>query len=158
MSKYNRLKAVEYASVWWNKRNPNYFNFDKLGGDCTNFVSQCLYHGGIEMNFAANGWFYSSLTSRAPAWTGVDEFFAFLTSNTAKNGIKGYETTIDKIEVGDVIQLNQRGEGFNHNVIVVSVGQKKTESEILIACHTNDAYNKRLSDYTYKRIRFLKII
>jgi len=33
---YNRVKAVEYAHKWAFGRNPKYFNFDKLGGDCTN--------------------------------------------------------------------------------------------------------------------------
>ena len=36
---YNRNAAIEYAKKWAYKRNPNYYNFDLNGGDCTNFVS-----------------------------------------------------------------------------------------------------------------------
>lgn len=33
---YDRDKAVAYAHQWAFKRNPNYYNFDSIGGDCTN--------------------------------------------------------------------------------------------------------------------------
>ena len=40
---YNRRSAVEYAHTWAYGRNPAYFDYQRLGGDCTNFASQCLY-------------------------------------------------------------------------------------------------------------------
>ncbi len=43
IKEYNRENAVEYAKIWAYKRNPKYYNFDPVGGDCTSFVSQCLY-------------------------------------------------------------------------------------------------------------------
>ena len=49
--KYNRLKAVEYAKRWAYKRNPKYYNFDEIGGDCTSFISQCIYEGSGIMNY-----------------------------------------------------------------------------------------------------------
>ena len=39
---YEREKAVQYAKKWAYGRNPEYFNFDPIGGDCTNFISQCI--------------------------------------------------------------------------------------------------------------------
>lgn len=39
---YNRIAAVLYARRWGNARNPAYYNFDELGGDCTNFASQSM--------------------------------------------------------------------------------------------------------------------
>ena len=42
---YDRSAAVTYAHRWAFGRNPRYYNFDELGGDCTNFASQCLYAG-----------------------------------------------------------------------------------------------------------------
>lgn len=38
MEKYNRQKAKEYAKELAYKRNPKYYNYDLLGGDCTNFL------------------------------------------------------------------------------------------------------------------------
>ena len=33
--KYNRQKTIEYANKWAFSRNPKYYNFDNIGGDCT---------------------------------------------------------------------------------------------------------------------------
>ena len=33
--KYNRQKTIEYANNWAFSRNPKYYNFDNIGGDCT---------------------------------------------------------------------------------------------------------------------------
>ena len=52
--KYNREQACEYAKKWAYKRNPKYYNFDAVGGDCTSFVSQCIYAGIKEMNRQKN--------------------------------------------------------------------------------------------------------
>ena len=49
---YNREKAIEYANTWAYGRNPAYYDYSNLGGDCTNFISQCLYAGGGIMNYA----------------------------------------------------------------------------------------------------------
>ena len=158
MAKYDRQKAVEYAYNFWNKRNPRFYNFDKLGGDCTNFISQCLFYGGIEMNFSKNGWFYSSLNSRAPAWTGVDEFYNFLITNTSQIGAKGRPTDLSQVEVGDVIQMDQGRGYFHHNLLIVNIGRDRSPHNIFIACHSADAFNKKLSDYRYTRLRIIKIL
>ena len=52
---YNVNKAIEYAKKWWNKRNSNYYSYSQ---DCANFVSQCLYAGGLSMSGQGrhNGW------------------------------------------------------------------------------------------------------
>ncbi len=47
---YDPEKAVRYASIWWNGRNIQYYSYGFLGGDCTNFVSQCLLAGGYKMD------------------------------------------------------------------------------------------------------------
>ena len=47
---YDEAAAVAYARRWALLRNPAYLDFHGLGGDCTNFVSQCLYSGAGVMN------------------------------------------------------------------------------------------------------------
>ena len=62
---YNREKAVEYADTWAMGRNPAYYDYSNLGGDCTNFISQCLYAGGGIMNYTRDlGWYYNNVTTR----------------------------------------------------------------------------------------------
>ena len=79
---YNREKAVAYAEKWALSRNPQYYDFDSLGGDCTNFISQCLYSGAGIMNYAPTfGWYYNSLNDRSPSWTSVEYLYNFITSN-----------------------------------------------------------------------------
>ena len=76
---YDRNLAVSYATKWALNRNPKYYNFDKLGGDCTNFVSQCIFAGCNLMNYSKNNpWFYHSLNDRSPSWTGVEFLYKFL--------------------------------------------------------------------------------
>ena len=47
---YNPSAAVEYAKKYCSNYNPQYTSYRNMGGDCANFVSQCLIAGG--MNFS----------------------------------------------------------------------------------------------------------
>lgn len=46
---YNRQKVYDYAKKWSYDRNPKYYNYDSIGGDCTNFGSQCMFAGCNQM-------------------------------------------------------------------------------------------------------------
>ena len=79
---YNRTDAVNYAKKWALLRNPNYYNFQNLGGDCTNFVSQSIYAGAKVMNLSHNrGWYYYSASNRSASWTSVEYLYEFLVNN-----------------------------------------------------------------------------
>lgn len=55
---YNRDAVIEYARKWALSRNPSYYDFEKIGGDCINFISQCLFAGGNAMNYTVDtGWY-----------------------------------------------------------------------------------------------------
>ena len=84
---YDRQAAVDYAHQWAYSRNPNYYDYEEIGGDCTNFASQCLYAGTGVMNFdPVYGWFYRDANDKAPAWTGVEYFFNFITRSESSPG------------------------------------------------------------------------
>lgn len=154
---YNRKKAVEYARRWALYRNPKYYNFDDLGGDCTNFASQCIYAGIGVMNYSPTGWYYNSLNNRAPAWTGVNELYTFLINNTGR-GPRGSLVKINEIYPGDIVQLDFDCDGtFDHSPIIIDVG-KFTPDTIKIAAHTKDSLNRPLSTYNYCKIRFIHIM
>lgn len=142
---YNRQKAVEYAVTWALKRNPNYYHFGGLGGDCTNFISQCLHAGGAVMNYDKyDGWYYISINSRSPSWTGVQFFQKFLINNK-KTGPYATISPIGDLEIGDIIQLRQNPYNFNHTLII----SKIENGEIFVCAHSNDALNKPLSSYYF---------
>lgn len=156
---YDRRAAVEYARKWAFSRNPAYANFNALGGDCTNFASQCLFAGVSVMNYTPEiGWFYRSLHSRAAAWTGVEFFHRFLVDNKQGVGYGGgpfaEETSLDKLEIGDFVQLGRETGDFYHTPIVVGF----SGGEPLLAAHTNDGFNRKLSSYYYERLRCLHIL
>ena len=87
---YDRQRAAAYAVRWAMGRNPAYYDFTKIGGDCTNFVSQCLFAGSGIMNFTpVTGWFYRSADDRTASWTGVEYLYRFLLGHCGGGGGRG---------------------------------------------------------------------
>ncbi len=158
MLEYNRMAAVRYARKWALSRNPEYYDFSALGGDCTNFASQCIFAGARIMNYTpVFGWFYISLNDRAPAWTGVNELFKFLTAHTGAGPI-GREVRLSDIAEGDIVQVKFKGgDTFAHSPVVVDRGMG-TPDTVLIAAHTNDALDRPLASYAYAELRPIHIL
>lgn len=156
---YNRQAAVAYARKWALSRNPRYADFEKMGGDCTNFASQVIHAGGCPMNFHQYGWYYRNLNDRAPAWTSVKYLHRFLSTNKSIGPVV-VETDIDGMEPGDIIQLNfGDDEVFDHSPVVVEIQPgRRTLDKILIAAHTFDRLDYPVSNYSFRKIRFLHIV
>ena len=86
---YNRSNALQYARRWALDRNPLFFSFNGIGGDCTNFVSQCIFAGGCVMNYTPTyGWYYISSNDRTPSWSGVTFFYDFITNNKEQGPLR----------------------------------------------------------------------
>ncbi len=150
---YRRAPAIEYAHRWAYSRNPAYANFDRMGGDCTNFASQCLFAGcGVMNETKTFGWYYHSLASRAPGWTSVVYLHQFLTTNKSV-GPYARECTLDEVVPGDIVQLGDESGNFYHSPFVVAVNA----DGILVAAHTYDTDMRPLSSYIYGQVRFLHI-
>lgn len=151
---YDREAAVAYAQQWALQRNPAYLDFHGLGGDCTNFVSQCLYAGAGVMNFTpVYGWFYRTGNDRTPSWTSVEYLGRFLLGN---QGPGPYAVQVSHGEAlpGDVVQLARPGERYSHTALVVEVRGE----ELFVASHSIDAWMKPLSAYRQPLRRFLHIV
>jgi len=150
---YDREAAVAYARKWAFGRNPDFYVFDEIGGDCTNFASQCIYAGTKVMNFTREtGWYYISLNRRAPAWTGVEFLMQFLSTNT-ESGPFGSFAPLEEAQPGDVIFLSFKEGLFSHTLVVVS----NYYGNIKIAAHSDDSFNRPLSSYIYREARLLHI-
>lgn len=153
---YLRDRAVLYARKYALVRNPLFFSFAGIGGNCTNFVSQCILAGSCVMNFTAIfGWYYISTRRRSASWTGVEYFYNFMTQNTEGVGPFGVETTLENAEVGDVIQLKNPEGNFYHTIIISKIGE---DGEIYICANSNDALDKPLSEYVYADLRVIHIL
>ena len=151
---YDKNSALDYAMRWANSRNPVFYNFDNLGGDCTNFVSQCIFSGAKIMNYSKNlGWYYNNLNSRAPAWTGVKFLYDFLSQNKGF-GPFAKEVSKSEIQIGDVIFLINFNNEYYHSLFVSNVNG----NEIFCSAHSLDAFNRPLSSYLYNNAKFMHIL
>lgn len=154
---YNRQKVLEYAKKWAYDRNPKYYNFDNIGGDCTSFASQCIYAGSSTMNYSKeNGWYYINGNKKSPSWSGVEFLHKFLTTNKLA-GPYGKEIPQEQIEIGDIAQLSFDGNVFGHTLVIVKIENKFDINGIFISSHTYDSFNKKISEYNFEKIRFIHI-
>jgi len=150
---YQRLRAVEYAQKWAYSRSPLFQDYTDFGGDCTNFISQCLLAGSCVMNpLPTFGWYYRSENDYSPSWTGVPFLYNFLTANM-EEGPFGDEIPPDSAELGDIVQLGREDGTYYHTLIITGI----RDDEILVSAHDNNAYNRALSSYTYSNARFIHI-
>lgn len=154
---YSRYAAVSYALRWAYSRNPCFYDFQDIGGDCTNFVSQSLYAGCGEMNFAPDGWYFINTNDRAPAWTGVDFLRQFLLTNTGA-GVYGELSELDGLAAGDIIQLANPSGRFYHSLFVSFIERPAVPENIYVCAHSIDARNRRLSTYNYAEAQGIHIL
>lgn len=156
---YDRQAAVTYAHRWAYGRNPAYYDFQNLGGDCTNFASQCLYAGCGVVNFTpVYGWYYLSVNDRSPSWTGVVYFYNFLVRSEENSGPFGAEVPLSGCLPGDFVQLSFDGVTFGHTPIIVEMGTPAAPENTLVAAHSNDTDYRPLSAYEFQRARYLHIL
>jgi len=135
---YNRQKAVAYADTYWDTYNPAFPHFKD---DCTNFISQCLYAGGIQMTGYGNrnkGWWIK--TGAHPvwsySWTVAHSLYLLLKSGRAPFYAKAVQAP-SELEIGDVICYDFNGDGrWQHNTIVVA---KDWYGMPLVNAHTTNS-------------------
>ncbi len=152
VKEYQRDRAVMYARKYALVRNPLYATFAGIGGNCTNFISQCVLAGSCVMNFTpVYGWFYLSTNRRSASWTGVDFFYDFMTQNTDV-GPFAVEYALEDAEIGDIIQLSN-GANYYHSLIITKI----EDGEIYICANSNDALDRPLSSYDYVNLRVIHI-
>lgn len=137
---YDGAKASNYALKYALNYNSNYANFNGSGGDCTNFISQCLKSGGISQHvgtaYSGNCWFYKTSTNRSSTWTGANEFRKYVTGSSSK--INMPSSSWGSVTHGDIIQL-MNGSSAYHSLIVSGVAYGSSgRSDLLICCHTSD--------------------
>lgn len=141
---YNRNVAANYAETYWYNYNTNYRDYTRDGGDCANFVSQCLYAGGAYFigfgNNSSNCWWYdnknTSTTSddvASTTWTYCPSQKPFILSGWGK------EVNPTSLSRGDLVYYDWTGDGvWDHVAIVTGFDSSGTP---LVTCHTTDYHN-----------------
>jgi len=156
--------AVTYALYWTDpshNRNPLWGNYDGNGGDCTNFISQCLTYGGIPFDTVGNPsynqrWFWNSYSSYTPTWTGVVPFWDYAINDSGV-GLVATSTTRAGTYTGDIIQLYSSNYGWHHSVFVNNAYTYNNYRFIFICCHTSDQRDVNIDNYTAETMRYLHI-
>ena len=121
---YSPDKAIAYADKWATSRNPNYRQYP--GVDCCNFVSQCLYAGGMPKN---SEWFPASY-----AWINCSGAI----SNFKKYG-KFMAATDSNVLRGNPVYYDWNSNGvYDHTAICVGRNSAGTP---IIDAHTGDHYH-----------------
>ena len=165
---YDRLAARKYARKYALVRNEEWVKYDAYGGNCQNFASQCIFSGGIPMDYSGSAQWkhYSSKidasqtpNGRSTSWTGVGSFYTYAKNNTGSGMVAIVNYNIFGAEPGDVIQIGTNGT-WHHSVIVSDVIYNSDGSvrEILLCSNTIDWKNFPLSLYITKDIRCIKIL
>jgi hypothetical protein len=124
---YNRNSAKSYIDRWWNGRNSAWGNFDSLGGDCTNWISQIISAGGVpEDKTGSYQWYWDNMGAprtsppytRSASWAGVNELWSYIQGNSSNNGPLGPQGQLwtnsaghTQMLTGDIIQLRNNGGG-----------------------------------------------
>ena len=155
---YDRNLVLAYARRWALSRNPAYYDFADVGGDCTSFASQCVFAGARVMNYTPTyGWYYISGYDKSPSWSGVSYFYNFMTTN---EGVGPYGTDADLQELlpGDIIQLGTERGQFYHTLVLTGIGRMRGRTRYYVSAHNNDAYMRPLDSYSYGSIRCIHII
>ncbi|MCQ1531547.1 amidase domain-containing protein [Lutispora saccharofermentans] len=163
-SKYDREKAAQYADKYcgiaWGsgndfKYNSKYQDYNGIGGDCTNYVSQCIGDkeegGGIPFD---GTWFatypkYGKAQGSA-AFVNANAFWNYILysgkgrlikKGTYKELTKPIEDypigIVGKIEVGDLLCYEKDGK-IDHFSIITA---KDSKGYPMINSHTSDRYH-----------------
>lgn len=170
-NRYSREYAVKYALEYGLKPNPSYKYFKVQGdggGDCSNFISQCLRAGGAPMDY--NGpwsWWYSTSTGKSDehrwsvTWAVAHSLYWCLKSRH-RLGLKGLIAVevpeLNMLELGDIIQYENASEKIYHSAIITSFKERKDIREPLITQHSYDAVNTAFLKPKATKMHFMKIV
>jgi hypothetical protein len=159
-SAYNGAAAAAYADTYWQTYNPAWPSFASSGGDCTNFVSQALYAGGISMrtSTAYSGdaaWYMVQKRKRwsySASWVNAQDqsvfalqFLPGVTQVASYYGLAPGATAADNAQQGDVVLYDWNNDGvYDHEAIVTAsdgANPNGTTDWDLVDAHTNDRYH-----------------
>ncbi len=125
---YNRTAAKNYAHAHVFSPSSNYPDYSSYGGDCTNFVSQCLQAGGWnQVSSGSYKWFHlpgytsppPSGIHRSPSWTAADYLKTYI-ANSGSIVLASYP--LSSMEIGDVVHLISGGSAYHTMLVTKKIG------------------------------------
>ena len=161
LSGYSASDAAEYAVKWGEDRNGIYPNYNLSGGDCTNFVSQCIYAGGLDMSGSSatvgivestSNWYCIYIKSTlgirkyevTTSWMRVSDFNTYLSSLVSKSTKTTLSSLISSCSAGDVVQLADKTTGTPYHSIIINA---KDSTTAYFCGHSSDRSDENVKTY-----------
>ena len=127
------------TGVFESHYNPEYYNYNAVGGDCANFVSQCLYAGGMPQTAGESGgqscWYFCAAEDRSDTWTRSTLLRRWLGST--------WGLTVDSPKDSDILTgspvFYSRSGGYTWNHATICVGVNSAGTPV-VNSHNNDRY------------------
>jgi len=111
---------LAYAFAHWAPETYNlatYGEFNSVGGDCMNFVSQTLAARGIPQTA---DWYFTSLSDYSGSWIYTPSFDEYLTAHPETGFTRLSIEQRDQAEVGDLVLFSWSGVGSPDHIQVIS--------------------------------------
>lgn len=152
--------AVNYANSWTNSRNcATYADWDypNGGGDCANFVSQCLYNGSILTDSTWNRG--SEVTKHCPAGSstyrtgyGGDSHYTWVNNGNLRNWLINSGNGVDassnmpwNLAIGDTVNYDWTGDGTLDHITMVVVAQTGSQTAQIASHNANGIWSWRMN-------------
>lgn len=173
----DQTKIVDYAHKYAKKYNPEYRVPDS-GSDCTNFVSQAIYAGGLSMspssirgtnpgtNTTTDEWYYynsPSATAATPyekavavssSWVRVVDLYTYLAPHYDAVEATTKAVVEQNLKAGYIIQGGPLVGRYEHSAIVT-----EKDGKWCYTAHTNDRKDRDMKYYysAYEKFRIIKV-
>lgn len=162
VSKYDRQRAKDYIDKYWKDYNTLYPSFKDGGGDCTNFVSQVLFAGGMEWvydgkldhyTWYSNWYCFTGATNEdgdrrvSLSWKVASTFMlhwsiraSYHYKLTFENALIEFDDIVQKMNIADIVQFcDDKGIAW-HSLAIT----KKNNNDLILASHTRDSNSRSL--------------
>jgi hypothetical protein len=131
---------LQYAFEHWSAETYNlavYGEFNSVGGDCMNFVSQTLVARGIPQTA---GWSFTSPTDHSGSWIYTPSFENYLLANPQLGFTRLTVEQRDQVSVGDIVVFDWNdNDSADHIQIVSDIRIVDGEQQILMVGHNLDS-------------------
>ena len=144
VSAYNSTEACNYANDYWDKRNlKEYADYSSQGGDCANYVSQCLIEGGLDLDQDENIPF--SHIGKGGTIANCDSLHEHLEDfqHTEVSTGTSASQAPSNLRLGDVIIFGYAADDYTHAAIVIS----GSGSNVVLAAHSGDHNTLTIDNY-----------
>lgn len=136
---YDRAAALAYMTEYAHHRNPDFYAYDAVGGNCMNFGSQVLLAGGIPMDAVGDAtWRWLAPFNTTGSFINVNDFEDYARTNTGFGLVATVGPDDGAGQVGDLLLLGI--DGPRHTTVIsgfVTDGSGKTVDYLLCSNTTN---------------------